>query len=83
MGIGSWLPAFCLSRDPDGLRATKFQHPVPGGRRGGDLGRLVLIAARLKGIADHAFVPADRCLDPGSMVVAAGLRNWNEVGGVR
>jgi phage/plasmid-associated DNA primase len=72
-GIGFWFSASCRSRDPDGLRASEFQHPVQGGSSDGDLGRLVLISARSKGITDHAFVTTDRRLDSGPKIIAAGL----------
>jgi hypothetical protein len=63
----------CSLRDMDILRAPKPQHSVQGSRGEGDLGRLSLVGARSKGIANHALVPADRRLDLGPQIVAAGF----------
>src|SRR5512134_2048542 len=62
-----------LSSDPGIARASEFEHPVEGGYRDSDLGRLALFGARSQCCADHALVPADRRLDPGSKIIAAGL----------
>ena len=54
------------------VRASERKHPVQ--RRGGDgdLRCLGLVSPRSKGIADHAFVSADRRFDFGSKIVATG-----------
>jgi len=44
--------------DTDIVRASEPQHPVQGSRSDGNLGRLGLICARAKRIADHALVAA-------------------------
>src|SRR5208282_2877487 len=63
----------CYLSDTDIVRASEPQHPVQRSGGEGDLGRLGLFGARSKGIADHAFVSADRRLDLGPQIVAAGL----------
>jgi hypothetical protein len=57
----------------DAVRASEPQHSVQGSPGKGDLGRLGLIGARPKGIADHALVAADRRLHLGPQIVAAGF----------
>jgi hypothetical protein len=47
----------------DVVRASELQHSVQGAGREGNLGRLGLICARSKGIANHPFVSPDRRLD--------------------
>jgi hypothetical protein len=58
---------------PDIVRAPEFKHPVQGGSGDRDFRGPGLIRTRTKGIADHAFVSADCCLDFGPMIVAARL----------
>src|SRR5882757_5572095 len=60
-GLNSSNP-ICYLSDTDIIRASEPQHPVQGGRSEGDLGRLGLVCARAKGIADHALVAAARLL---------------------
>jgi hypothetical protein len=62
----------CYLIDTDIVRASKLQHPVQGSGGDGNLGRLGLVGARSKRIADHALVSADRRLDFDSQIVAAG-----------
>jgi hypothetical protein len=59
--------------DTDIVRASQPQHSVQGRGSDGDLGRLGLVSARPKGIADHALVAADRRLHLGPQIVAAGF----------
>ena len=61
----------CYLIDTDIPRASEPQHPVQGSSGEGDLGRLGLVCARAKDIADHALVAADRRLDLGPQIVAA------------
>ena len=63
----------CYLSDTDIVRASQRQHPVQGSGGDGNLSRLGLVGARSKRIADHAFVSADRRLDLGPQIVAAGL----------
>jgi hypothetical protein len=65
-------PIYYLT-DTDIVRAPKPQHSVQGSRGEGDLGRLSLVGARSKGIANHALVATDRRLDLGPQIVAAGF----------
>jgi hypothetical protein len=44
------------------VRASERQHPVQCRGSDGNLGRLGLVGARSKRIADYALVSADRCL---------------------
>ena len=50
---------------------VRRKHPVQGSGSDGDFGRFGLIGPRSQGIADHALVSADRCLDLGPQIVAA------------
>src|SRR5664279_5612844 len=59
--------------DTDIVRASELQHPVQGSGSDGNLGRLGPIGARSKAIADHTFVSADRRLDLGPQIIAAGF----------
>ena len=59
--------------DTDIVRASERQHPIQGRSSDGNLGRLGLVGARSKRIADYALVSADRCLDLGSKIVPAGF----------
>ncbi len=63
----------CYLSDTDIVRASKPQHPVQGSCGDCNLRRLGLVGARAKGITDHAFVAADRRLDLGAKIVAAGF----------
>jgi glutathione S-transferase len=63
----------CYLSNTNTIRASEPQHPVQCGGGEGNLGRLGLVGARSKRIADHAFVSADRRLDLGPQIVAAGL----------
>jgi hypothetical protein len=63
----------CYLNDTDVVRAPEPQHPVRGSGDEGNLGRLGLVCARAKGIADHALVAVDRRLDLGPQIVAASL----------
>jgi hypothetical protein len=62
----------CYLRDTDIVRASERQHPVQRSDSDGNLGRFGLVGARSKRIADHALVSADRRLDLGPQIVAAG-----------
>jgi hypothetical protein len=53
----------CYSSDTDIVRASKRQHAVQGSGSKANLGRLGLVGARSKGIADRPFVSSDRRLD--------------------
>jgi hypothetical protein len=64
---------FCYLSDTDIVRASEPQHSVQGRGSDSNLGRLGLVGARSKRIADHAFVSADRCPDLGPQIVAAGF----------
>ena len=55
------------------VRASEFKHPVQGGSSDGDFRGLGLVSTRSKGIADHAFVSTDCCLDLGPKIVATRL----------
>jgi hypothetical protein len=55
------------------VRASEFKHPVQGDSSDGDFRGLGLISSRSQGIADHAFVSTDRCLDLGPKIVATRL----------
>src|ERR1700722_119341 len=63
----------CYLADPDIVGAAEPQHLVQRCSSDGDLDRLGLGCARAEGIADHAFVPADRHLDLGPQIVATGF----------
>src|ERR1700722_116306 len=57
----------------DIVRASERQHPIQGRSSDGNLGRFGLVGARSKRVADYALVSADRRLDLGSQIVAAGF----------
>ena len=57
----------------DIVRASERQHPVQRSGSDGNLGRFGLVGARSKRIADHALLSADRRLDLGPQIVAAGF----------
>src|SRR5271165_5066510 len=63
----------CYLIDTDIVRASERQHPVQRSGSDGNLGRLGLVGARSKRIADYAFVSTDRRLDLGPQIVAAGF----------
>src|SRR5712671_3925131 len=60
-------------RNTNIVRASERQHPIQGRSSDGNLGDLGLVGARSKRIADCALVSADRRLDLGSKIVAAGF----------
>ena len=53
--------------------ASEFKNPVQSGNSDGDFRSLGLVSTRSKGIADHAFVSTDCCLDLGPKIVATRL----------
>ena len=57
----------------DIVRASEFKHPVQGSSSDGDFRGLGLIGTRSQGIADHAFISTDCCLDLGPKIVATRL----------
>src|SRR5271165_1690722 len=63
----------CYLSDTDIVRASERQHSVQRSGSDGNLGHLGLAGARSKRIADYALVSADRCLDLGPQIVAAGF----------
>jgi hypothetical protein len=63
----------CFLSDTNIARVSEPQHPILGSRGEGNLGRFGLLSARAKGITDHALVTANRHLDFGPQIVAAGL----------
>jgi len=63
----------CASHDTDGGRAPKVQHPVEYVDGDGDLGILAGIGLGMQTVADDLLEPADRSLDPRSLVVAGGF----------
>ena len=56
-----------------GVVRSEPQHPVQGSRGEGSFRLLGVPGARAKGITDHARVAAERRLDLGPQIAAAGL----------
>jgi hypothetical protein len=59
--------------DTDIVCASEPKHPVQGNCGDGNRGRLGLVGARSKCIADHTFVPTNRCVEAHDLVGADEL----------